>query len=223
MTEDEKEHSYTQKNDVKEDVKEKNKKERAQKKEISKNKKDSLKDENLLEEKNALIEEINRIKSENEAIKKKLEEEHNNMLRIAADYENLKKRLYKDMENRLKFANSELIKELLPVMDHLEMALTHAKDSSNTDALYEGVNLTLKQLKNVLEKFGLEDIKIGDNENFDPSFHEAMMLDNYEDKDNNVITKILQKGYLMHGNVIRPAKVAVNKKVNHKKEEENGK
>ena len=214
MTENEKEHAYTQKDDVTEE----NKKERTQKKGTIKSREDSIN-----EDENALIEEINRIKTENEVLKKNLEEEHNNMLRIAADYENLKKRLYKDMENRLKFANSELIKELLPVMDHLEMAIIHAKDTSNTDALYEGVNLTLKQLKSVLEKFGLKDIEISDNENFNPSFHEAMMLESYDDKENNVITKVLQKGYLMHENVIRPVKVAVNKKVNHKKEEENGK
>ena len=149
---------------------------------------------------------------ENEELKRKLEDEHNNMLRVVADYENLKKRLYKDLEYKVKFANSELIKNLLPVIDHLEIALQHTKEQSDIQALNEGVNLTLRQFKNILEKFGLKDIEIGDNENFDPSYHEAMMLENHEDKDNNVITKVLQKGYLLHDNVIRPVKVAVNKK-----------
>jgi len=69
------------------------------------------------------------------------------MLRVAADYENLKKRLYKDLEYKVKFANSELIKNLLPVIDHLEMAMQHTKEQSDIQALYEGVNLTLNQLK----------------------------------------------------------------------------
>lgn len=210
MAENEKEQINKQKDEVKED----NKKERTQKSDSIKDMEDSIK-----EEENTVVEEINHIKAENEELKKKLEEEHNNMLRIAADYENLKKRLYKDMENRIKFANSELIKELLPVIDHLEMALIHAREASSIENLYDGVNLTLKQLKTALGKFGLKDIEISEDENFDPSFHEAMMLENHEEKDNNKITKVLQKGYLMHGNVIRPVKVAVNKKVNHKKEE----
>jgi molecular chaperone GrpE len=192
-----------------------NKSGKTHKKVKSKNKEEHLKDES-----NAILKaELDKIKMENEELKRKLEDEHNNMLRVVADYENMKKRLYKDLEYKVKFANSELIKNLLPVIDHLEIALQHTKEQSDIQALNEGVNLTLRQFKNILEKFGLKDIEIGDNENFDPSYHEAMMLENHEDKDNNVITKVLQKGYLLHDNVIRPVKVAVNKKVNHKKEE----
>jgi molecular chaperone GrpE len=185
-----------------------NKSGKTHKKVKSKNKEEHLKDES-----NAILKaELDKIKMENEELKRKLEDEHNNMLRVVADYENMKKRLYKDLEYKVKFANSELIKNLLPVIDHLEIALQHTKEQSDIQALNEGVNLTLRQFKNILEKFGLKDIEIGDNENFDPSYHEAMMLENHEDKDNNVITKVLQKGYLLHDNVIRPVKVAVNKK-----------
>lgn len=218
MTEKEKEDLINEQSEEKHN-KESAKKEKNLKKEQVKNKENSLNDE----VKKVLKEENSKLKAENEELKKKLEEKHNDMLRIVADYENLKKRLYKDMENRLKFANSSLIKDLLPVIDHLEMALTHAKDQTNVEALYEGVNLTLKQLKGVLEKYGLKDIEINDNQSFDPTYHEAMMLDYCDDKDNNVVTKVLQKGYFMHGEVLRPAKVAVNKKDNYKKEEENGK
>lgn len=186
-------------------------------------KKRSNKEQLNTEGEHTLLAELERLRQENEDLKKKLEEEHNNMLKVVADYENLKKRLYKDLEYRIKFANSELIKSLLPVIDHLEMALHHTKEQMNLDALIDGVSLTLKQFKSVLETFGLKDIPVGENEIFDPSKHEALMLDSHEDKENNIITKVLQKGYTLHGNTIRPAKVAVNKKVNHKKEDENGK
>jgi molecular chaperone GrpE len=211
MIEDKNEITHAYENDEQID----NKSEKIRKKVKSKNNEDQLK----VEDYTVLKAELDKIKMENEELKKKLDDEHNNMLRVAADYENLKKRLYKDLEYKVKFANSELIKNLLPVIDHLEMAMQHTKEQSDIQALYEGVNLTLNQLKNILEKFGLKDIEIGNNESFDPSYHEAMMLENHEDKDNNVITKVLQKGYILHDTVIRPVKVAVNKKVNHKKEE----
>ena len=211
MIEDKNEITHAYENDEQID----NKSEKIRKKVKSKNNEDQLK----VEDYTVLKAELDKIKMENEELKKKLDDEHNNMLRVAADYENLKKRLYKDLEYKVKFANSELIKNLLPVIDHLEMAMQHTKEQSDIQALYEGVNLTLNQLKNILEKFGLKDIEIGNNESFDPSYHEAMMLESHEDKDNNVITKVLQKGYILHDTVIRPVKVAVNKKVNHKKEE----
>jgi len=148
-------------------------------------KKRSNKEQLNTEGEHTLLAELERLRQENEDLKKKLEEEHNNMLKVVADYENLKKRLYKDLEYRIKFANSELIKSLLPVIDHLEMALHHTKEQMNLDALIDGVSLTLKQFKSVLETFGLKDIPVGENEIFDPSKHEALMLDSHEDKENN--------------------------------------
>lgn len=175
------------------------------------------------EKNNSLLAELECLRQENDDLKKKLDVEHNNMLKVVADYENLKKRLYKDLEYRIKFANSELIKNLLPVIDHLEMAIHHTKEQKNIEALCEGVSLTLKQLKSILETFGLKEIAVGENEIFDPSRHEAMMLESFNDKENNSITKILQKGYTLHDSIVRPVKVAVNKKLDQKKEEENGK
>lgn len=190
-------------------------------------------DKEVLEKKDIEIEtlkkEIIKLKEEKNSLQKIIEEKHDQSLRIMAEYENLKKRLIKETEDRLKFANSEIVKNLLPVMDYLEMALHHAKDKTSIDSLFEGVELTLKQLKDILSKFGLKDLEVNAGEIFNPAFHEAMMLDYKDDADNNTVTKVMQKGYLLHNTVIRPAKVVVNKNEKNPvigtsiKEEENGK
>lgn len=181
--------------------------------------------EELIENKEVLDrleKEYERLKEENKKLKEEMGKKKEEVLRIMADYENLKKRLIKDSDYKIKNAISKFAVSILPVVDHLEMALSHSKESASFESLYEGVELTLKQFRDALKKHGVEDIKVENDEKFDPNFHEAMMIESRDDKENNVITKVLQKGYLMHGNVIRPVKVAVNKKEKQDKEVENG-
>ncbi len=132
-------------------------------------------------------------------------------LRSQAEMENMKKRNRKDKEDWLKFASETLIKEMLPVLDNLEKALSHSNNENTVHALKEGIHLTLKGLKDSLSKSGLEEVKaLG--ESFDPCFHEAVSeMDDPKAKPGIVITE-LQKGYVLNSRLIRPAMVVVNRK-----------
>jgi molecular chaperone GrpE len=131
-------------------------------------------------------------------------------LRSQAEIENIKKRNKKEKEEWIKYSNETILKEILPVIDNLEKAVSHCQIENSFDALQEGVELTLKGLKNTLVKSGLEEI-IAEGEPFDPSFHQA--VSEMEDKNvkAGVILKELQKGYALNQRLIRPAMVVVSK------------
>jgi len=131
-------------------------------------------------------------------------------LRSEAESENLKKRNKKEKEDWIKYANETLIKEILPVMDNLEKAISHSQEENSLQALREGVELTLKGLKDSLGKSGLEEVKaLG--EPFDPGFHHAVSEQEDEKSENGAIIHELQKGYTFNQRLIRPAMVVVNK------------
>jgi molecular chaperone GrpE len=125
-----------------------------------------------------------------------------------AEMDNLQRRTKRDIENAYKFSLEKFIKELLPVKDSLETALTHAK-SEEQDAALSGIQLTLKQLQSLLEKNGVKSLEpIG--QPFDSHFHEAMLAE-ASDETPNTIIRVLQKGYLLHERLMRPALVVVAK------------
>jgi len=132
-------------------------------------------------------------------------------LRSQAEMENMKKRFQKDRQELIKYGNEALTKQLLPVADNLEKALTHAEDKTAFEALREGVDLTLKGLMSVLEKAGVEEVKaVGAT--FDPNFHEAVSEQEDDGAAPGTVLMELQKGYLLNQRLIRPAMVIVNKK-----------
>jgi len=131
-------------------------------------------------------------------------------MRSQADIDNVKKRFQKEKGELVKYSNELLIKQLLPVIDSLKKAVDHSQDEKSTDALKEGVELTLKGLIDTLEKAGLESVKaIG--EPFDPNFHEAISEQEDKAKESGIILKELQDGYILNQRLIRPALVIVNK------------
>jgi len=131
-------------------------------------------------------------------------------LRSQAEMENIKKRNKKEKEEWIKYSNETLIKDILPVIDNLEKAMSHSNNENSLHALKEGVELTFKGFRDTLAKSGLEEIK-AQGEPFDPCFHHAVS----EQEDNNekpsVILEELQKGYTFNQRLIRPAMVVVNK------------
>lgn len=132
-------------------------------------------------------------------------------MRSQAEIENLKKRFQRDKQELAKFSNESLVKQLLPVIDSLEKAIAHAENDDSLDALKQGVELTLKSLKETLEKAGLEEVKaVG--EQFDPNYHEAMGAQELPDHAPGAVVQEFQKGYLLNNRLIRPAMVMVNKK-----------
>jgi len=151
-----------------------------------------------------------------QALQKESDKNYDLYLRSQAEMENMKKRNKKDKEDWLKFANESLMKEILPVVDNLEKALSHSNNENGIDALKEGIQLTLKGLKDSLFRSGLEEVKaLG--ELFDPCFHEAVSeISDPKAKPGTVVTE-LQKGYVLNRRLIRPAMVVVNKKQASKK------
>ncbi|MCL4557953.1 MAG: nucleotide exchange factor GrpE [Deltaproteobacteria bacterium] len=132
-------------------------------------------------------------------------------LRAEADMDNYKKRIHKDRLEQLKYGYETLIRELLPVMDNLERAIEYSKKHSQADSLYEGVELTFKMLKRVVESFGVNTIEtVG--KMFDPSFHEGLGVEEADGYEDNIIIKEIEKGYIYNDRLLRPAKVIVGKK-----------
>jgi molecular chaperone GrpE len=163
--------------------------------------------------KSASVEELEQklAAAENEA-----KESYDRFLRVSAELENFKKRKQKEISDFRKFANESLIKELLNVADNLERAIEIPKDGGDETQIAEGVDLTLKELLKVFQKFGVHSI-VSLGETFDPNFHQAMMQQEVTDRPDNIVIQELQKGYIIHDRLLRPAMVVVSKaKANNK-------
>lgn len=144
-----------------------------------------------------------------EAEKVAAEAESERYMRLMAEFQNYKKRAAKEKTDTLQYANEKIVAELLPVIDNFERAL--ATETEDIDGYAKGMQLIFEQFKKALENAGLEEIDAMD-EVFDPNVHNAVMAENVEDKEDGVITKVLQKGYKLRDKVIRPSMVSVNKK-----------
>jgi molecular chaperone GrpE len=136
-------------------------------------------------------------------------EAHERLLRVSADFENYKKRSAREMEDFRKYANQSLLKEMLSVVDNLELAINSAQDEANADKkLIEGLNLTRYEMLRVFERFNVKPIEAR-GEVFDPAFHEAVMREETDDYPENTVLSEFQKGYLIHDRLLRPAMVVV--------------
>ncbi|MFZ0611350.1 MAG: nucleotide exchange factor GrpE [Desulfobacterales bacterium] len=141
---------------------------------------------------------------------KEAEENYDRLLRMSAEFENYKKRTTRETAEFQKYANQSLIRELLPIVDNLELAIKSAADSPDPTetSLLDGVELTRREILKVFENFKVEPIEaLG--KPFDPNFHEAVMREESAEHPENTVVNELQKGYLMHQRLIRPAMVVV--------------
>ncbi|HXX58580.1 MAG TPA: nucleotide exchange factor GrpE [Thermodesulfovibrionales bacterium] len=146
-------------------------------------------------------------KSEPEA---ELAELKDRYLRLYAEFENFKKRVQKDKEELIRYGNESLLHDILPVIDNLEMALKHSSDDVS-DGLVKGVEITLRELQRVVEKYGLSPVPaLG--KPFDPSVHHAMTQVERADVDDKTVVEEFRKGYMLGAKVLRPSLVAVSKK-----------
>ena len=140
-----------------------------------------------------------------------LEEWKNSYTRKLAEFQNFTKRKENEVAEMRKYASEGIIVKLLDNIDNLERAVDASKESQNFDSLIEGVNMILNNLKNLLTEEGVEEIEAAGKE-YDPYEHKAMITENKEEVDDNVVVQVFQKGYKMKGKVVRPAMVTVNKK-----------
>ena len=137
----------------------------------------------------------------------KADENWNRYLRAAAELENVRKRAARDVEHAHKFALENFGRDLLAVVDSLEMGLA-AADNADAEALREGSEATCKLLKTTLERFGISEVD-PEGEPFDPEMHEAMSMMPAPNIEPGSVAKVVQKGYALNGRLLRPARVIV--------------
>ena len=140
-----------------------------------------------------------------------LQEWKNSYTRKLAEFQNFTKRKENEVAEMRKYASEKIVVKLLDNIDNLERAVDASKESQNFDSLVEGVNMILNNLKHLLTEEGVEEIEAAGKE-YNPYEHKAMITENKEELDDNVVVQVFQKGYKMKGKVVRPAMVTVNKK-----------
>lgn len=147
---------------------------------------------------------VNKLQEERDALFERL-------ARTQADFRNAQKRLEADAEQRAQYANSALIKTLLPVIDNFDRALSVDPAKADAATIMKGLQIVRDQLMKVLRDQKVEEIAPQPGERFDPTRHEALMQQDAPEYDEPSVTQLLQKGYALHGRTLRPAGVAVSR------------
>lgn len=159
--------------------------------------------ENLSEEDNELFK-FKSLKEENKKLQEELDSIKDRLLRTVAEYDNYRKRSIKEKENIYIDACEDVLKEMLPVLDNLERALSV---DGNAEDLKKGIEMTVKQFNNSLEKLGVEEVDATGE--FDPNLHNAVMHAEDESLGKNQIAEVFQKGYKKGSKVLRYSMVKV--------------
>ena len=155
-----------------------------------------------------------------ETLEKEAAENHDRLLRMAAEFDNYKKRATREMNDFRKFANENFAKALLPVIDSMDLAIeSSSNDKHVNNSMVEGVNMTLKEILKIFEQFGVKRFEsIGNT--FDPNIHQAVMQEETDKFPENTVSKELQKGFMIHDRLLRPAMVVVSKKPEKQKKKD---
>lgn len=143
-------------------------------------------------------------------LKNKIENLEEKVRYHQAELINYRKRKDEEVSNMLKYANQDLIMEILPIVDNFERALKLSEKDEANAKFAEGFKMLYTGLVNILHKFGVEEIK-STGEKFDPTYHEALLIENDQTKEDDIIIETLITGYTYKGRVIRPSSVKVNK------------
>ena len=169
-----------------------------------------LKQEDEIEEQETVeqVDEASMLKNQISDLTEQVNQWKTDYYKVFADMENLKKRLKIEHENALKFMLQDFASDLLPIVDNLQRALGQ-EASEEIKAFLKGFDMITTQLLDVLKKHGVEEIEAVGKE-FDPNFHQAVMMTNVEGVESNMITEELQKGYKLKDRVIRASLVKVN-------------
>ena len=141
-----------------------------------------------------------------------LQEWKNSYTRKLAEFQNFTRRKEAEVSEMKKYASEGIILKVLDNIDNLERAEKASLETKNFDALVEGVNMILRNLKYMLSEEGVEEIEAEEGVEFNPYEHQAMMTESKEELKDNDIVQVFQKGYKLKGKIIRPAMVTVNKK-----------
>ena len=150
--------------------------------------------------------------SDYQALKAERNSLYERLARATAEFKNSQRRLEQDLDQRTQYANSSLIKALLPVIDNFERGLAVDSTKTDTTSVLKGLQIVHDQLMSVLRQQQVEEIAPAPGTPFDPSRHEAIMQQDSTYTTPTVV-QLLQKGYGLHGRTLRPAQVAVSKSV----------
>jgi molecular chaperone GrpE len=151
---------------------------------------------------------VQELEKQLEAVRKEKDELYDRLLRKHADFENMRKRMEKDKREFHQYALSDIMGELIFILDNFERAISHSDDAGNPE-YRKGVELIYRQLKDLLEKRGLRAIE-SEGKKFDPNFHEAVAREERNDLEEGTILEELQRGYFFHNRLLRPAMVKVS-------------
>lgn len=168
-------------------------------------------EEELKQEKKTKKEKKNKYEGEILELKNKNSELEDKLIRTQAEMINYRKRKDEETSRLLEYSNEDIAKDLLPILDNFERAINMDNDNLEDEVskFLEGFKLIHKGLKETLEKYDIKEINPIDSE-FDPNYHNAVMTDQLKEKADNIVTEVLQKGYMLKDRVIRPAMVKVN-------------
>ncbi len=151
---------------------------------------------------------------------KKAADNYDKYVRSVAELDNYKKRAVREKVDAIQYGNENLLRDILPLVDGMDRALEHACNSEDFDAFRKGLKLLQGQLLGCLQKHGVEMIDTA-GKNFDPNVHEAMMqVESTEHEESGVVGEF-ERGYLLNGRLLRPAKVSVCKRPSGSGDREN--
>jgi len=139
-----------------------------------------------------------------------LDELRDKTLRQAAEYENFKKRTVRETDGAIQRARDYTIASFLPLLDDIERTLKSAEEHKGMESFVEGIELIKRNFEKILREKGVVPIESEGNQ-FDPAFHEAMMVENNSDYDNNIVIEEFERGFRHDDRVLRPSKVKVNR------------
>ncbi|MGN1343918.1 MAG: nucleotide exchange factor GrpE [Traorella sp.] len=155
------------------------------------------------------VSETDKLKEEIEKLKAELDESKNAYYRAYADCENTKRRLQNEFEKSNKYKMQDFGKEVLPIIDNLERALSAQGDSEELKNYAKGFEMIYNQLVEILKKQGIEEIDCL-NKEFDANYHHAIMQEAKEGCESGIVIEVLQKGYMLKDRILRPALVKVS-------------
>lgn len=153
--------------------------------------------------------EIKEEQDEVEKLKNELEDWKQSYMRKQADFQNFSKRKEKELDELRKFSSEKIITKFLGSLDDLERAVEASSETKDFDSLVKGVEMIIRNLQDIMKSEGVEEVD--STGEFDPQYHYAVSSEEAEDVKENGIVRVLQKGYIMKGKVIRPAMVSVKK------------
>lgn len=157
---------------------------------------------------------LNEVSEERDELKNKL-------MRSVADLENYRRRAEREKEDLRKYGIDKVVSDLIPAVDNLERALQHAEGREDPASIVDGVTMVYKQIVNALAKYGVQGF-VSKGELFDPQRHEAIQQVESTEFDTGTIVEEYQKGYFLHDRLLRPALVAVAKRIDAPQTEDSG-